>query len=797
MYSMSEPSRTDWSYGRWRPAVTLLCGLLLAGCGRPKPEAPSPPALPPVEAAAPVTLNAGEAFHFADHYHGGEAPAELSRGADGRFRLKLGDARQPVLCVPAPYTIRQKVRLAKAGKLRLAFGMSPESWNKLGAGVRFCVRVRRTDEVADLLCREVKRWRGADAPHWSPVTLEIPACPDEEVEVELATEVIGTPREGPPEDFVTAYALWVNPTLVVPTDEPRPNIVVVFIDALRPDRLGCYGYPRDTSPFIDKIASEGIVFEDATSQATWTLPSTHSLLTSSYRFLNGSTIARSAASGVSEAEQLMLQPVAMPSSLQGELGKAGYATLACVGGGFLNPAMGFDWYWWPEHTPMLADQLGAVKRELSEGPHAPFFLFLHTYEVHNYFQGWAHCLDHFDRGYLGPLTDVRRLMEATLHGSPDALSSADLQYIWDLYDGEIRHTDRYLRAFLTWLLSEPWGKNTVVVIIADHGEALGGHGAMSHGGVPYREVAHVPLLVRLPDGRWGGRRIGEPVALVDLMPTLLEVAGAEPPSGMVGRSLVPLLAGAESGEAPPILCESLGAGLLVYADDWSYLTYRGGRDEALYDLARDPAQMTNLAEAAPEQLRRMRRALSELAMRAARGYRVVVAGPRPDEVTIELECDGPLSYLDVPTLQHRSDLQVGEARDVPNANGDTGAARAGHRVTLRVRGGDDPQVLLFEPLDPKASCTLSARAGGKPVEAERFHLGADAERPERSPITIGPAMRTLLAAEEPPVAADEDTWGVWLWMPAHAAQMQASQRASAAELPQALLDQLQTLGYLR
>jgi hypothetical protein len=535
----------------------------------------------------------------------------------------------------------------------------------------------------------------------------------------------------------------------------------------------------------------------STAQATWTLPSILSLLTSSYHLTRGSRIGASAAGAEGDEDRLPYpQPAAMRASLQGELRKAGYTSLACVGGGFMSPALGwdsgFDWYWSPEHAPMLPDQLGAVKRRLEGEPDTPFFLLLHTYEIHNYFQGWAHSLDRFDQGYLGPLTDPRRLVDAALHGTPEQLSAADLQYVLDLYDGEIRHTDRYLRLFFDWLAEQTWGTNTLVVVTADHGEALGGHGAMSHGGVPYQDVARVPLLVRLPDGRWAGRRVTQPVALVDLMPSLLELAGAPLPDGLAGRSLVPLMKGDGQSTSPAILCESRGAALLARDGRWCYVGWRGEEEEELYDLARDPGQSRNLADESPERVKAMRGVLAQLTMRAARGYRVVVAGRRPDPVTIELECDGAFSYLDVPTLRRADEFAV----TAPGGGDPSGGSRR-HRVRLSLSAGEDPHVILFERADADSTVLVSASIAGRAADPTRFHLGRERRAPGSVPVSIGPASTALLRADDPPVAATPGTWGIWIWLPTNAAPAGPERTSAAQELPESVREQLRTLGYLR
>jgi hypothetical protein len=723
----------------------------------------------------------------------------MSVSADGHLRILLRDARLPAIAAPAPYAMKQKLRLPEGGRLRVAFGAARSSWDKSGGGILFSVRMRSDDGTVTLLSEEVKRWRGEDDTNWVPVVLHLPPSGEGEVEIELATEPVGPAREGEPEDFIAAHAVWLDPAIFVPARAPRPNIVVVIIDALRPDHLGCYGYDRSTSPFLDSFAAQGIVFEDASAQATWTMPSIQSLLTSTYRFLCGARVGKITIPGEDE-EELFLQPVSMPVSLQGELRAAGYESLACVGGGFLDPALGFDagfdWYWSPKHKPMLPNQLAVVKERLSGGSDRPFFLLLHTHEVHNYFQGWAHRIEEFDRGYLGPLTDPRLLMDAALRGDPDELPPADLQYIVDLYDGEILHTDRYLRLFFDWLLSQPWGANTLIVITADHGQGLGGHGVMSHGGVPYQSLARVPLIVRVPGvlPRAAPRRVRQPVALVDLMPSLLDAAGAEPPASCVGRSLMPVLAGAPL-EDRPVFSESAGAGVMARKGDWCYISSRGEQDEELYDLSSDPGQTRSIAESSPEQLDEMRHVLADLAMRAARGYRLAVVGPRTQQLTIELTSNAPLAYLDMPTALDRDAISV--AHKPAAQPGQPGGSAAAHRASIRLPPGDTPQVVLFDPDDPQGTITVAVRSDQGAVGADKFHLGERGQQPAALPLVIGRAAEALLAAGEPPVAADADEFAIWVWLPPGASQAGAAQQLPAGELPEELTEHLRSLGYLR
>jgi len=768
---------------------------LAAGCGRPKPPAAAAPPKPVIESGAPLTLVPGSVFRFAGHFHGGKAPEGLPLSSDGERRIVLGDVRRPALCARAPYVIRQTLFLPHGARLRLAFGLAPGSWNKSGGAVRFTVKATVDGNAATLLSSELLRWDGPETVNWRPAELELPAG---EVEIELATGVLGARRVNGAARSAAAYALWVDPVVVVPSPSPQPNIVLVVVDALRADHLSCYGYGRATSPRLDSLARRGVVFEEAASQGTWTLPSVTSLLTSTYRLVRRPWRP-------DERTQPQIHSSSFPAfpphgSLQSQLRDAGYETAACVGGGFLDPALGFDsgfdWYWSPKHTPMLPNQLSVAEDKLGSESSSPFFLLLHTFEVHNYFQGWAHDISLFDRGYLGPLTDPRLLMDADLNKSPSELSAADLQYLVDLYDGEIHHTDRYLGLFFDWLLAHPWGRNTVIAVTADHGEGLGDHDTITHGGSPYHSVVHVPLILFSRDGRWGARRVREPVALTDLMPTLLDLAGAPSPADLAGRSLLPLME-SEKQQVRPVFSESRGAALMARDERSWYLTYRGERPEELYDVVADPEQAHNIAGSSPAELSRMRRVMAGFAMQAARGYRLVVAGSRTAAVTIGLESAAGFASFDVPTQRSGQEVKSEVVYPTPSARQAQEKVPSKRRITVDVPAGSDVGVILFEPADPDSEVVVSVSSEGKPVARERIHLGRTGRSAASSTITIGAAGAALLNADQVPVPSDPATWGIWLWLPPRATEALRPRSSALEELPDALTEQLKALGYLR
>jgi len=770
----------------WRPLVAALALTLVGGSGRNAPVG--------VESRAEVRLAPGQVFRFVDRFRGGAAPSELPRGSDGRVQVQLGGAREPALCAPVPHVFRQALSLPAGARFRTAFGMSPGRRNPEFSRIRFTVRLRRNGKIAELLSEEVGRWAGGRGPAWTPVTFDLPPG---EVELYLITEAAGDVRPASPAAPGAACAVWVNPIVLAPAEAPPPNILLVLVDDLRPDHLGCYGYQRHTSPFLDSLAARGVLFEDANSQATWTFASVRGMLTSAHRFASFAPDV-SAPPSPTAGDRPRSEPVTIVTSLQGELRKAGYETMACVGGGYLDPRFGcdagFDWYWSPTTTPALADQISAVRERLQEIKPKPFFFFLHTYEVHQYRDGWGHGLDRFGHRYAGRLRDSRRLRQA-LEEDPHDLDPADLTYIGDLYDGEIWHTDRQLRSFVDWLSAEPWARDMIVVVVADHGEAFGEHGLMRHGGPPYRELTHVPFILYRSDGRWGGRRIRQAASLVDLAPTLLELAGVPQPSEMVGETLRPLIEGVPGG-ARPMLCGG-GNALMARDGPWWYMSWRGTRPDELYNLASDPEQERNLAGSERGALAKMRMVLAELAMQAAHGYHLAVVGRQRGTAVITVTSTAGFSYFDVPTLRASDRVEV-----QPIASGQTHAPAARNvseqqSVRIVLAAGDEPQVILFEPAKPGATVRVEARTEAGPVEAGRFHLGRSGISPRGVPVVIEPAARVSLASDHPPVRASAETWGLWLWRPSGPAPPAQPQLSEPERLPENLKRQMKSLGYLK
>jgi len=311
------------------------------------------------------------------------------------------------------------------------------------------------------------------------------------------------------------------------------NIILISVDSLRADHLGTYGYSRPTSPNIDALASGASVFERASSQAPWTLPSHVSLLTSLYPRSHQTTA-------------LNRSVPAAATTLAGELKQFGYRTHAIVSGPFMRSSFGmdrgFDHYdedlalggHSVSHRAVTSGQIHQRMNRLLDHTPAPFFLFLHYWDVHYDYLPPAPYDEMFDPDYRGDLSSEAFIRNDEIWSG---MPPRDLEHLIALYDGEIRYADAQLGRLLAWLKEREVFENTSILVTSDHGEEFSDHGSMEgHQWTLYDEVLRVPLVLRIP-GRAEGAVVEDLVDLLDLAPTLLESAGLASYPEFEGRSL--------------------------------------------------------------------------------------------------------------------------------------------------------------------------------------------------------------------------------------------------------------------
>jgi len=354
---------------------------------------------------------------------------------------------------------------------------------------------------------------------------------------------------------------------------PRTNVVLISIDTLRADHLSAYGYEFETTPNIDRVAEEGVLFENAIAETSWTLPAHASMLTGLPSLVH---------QVVFDGKRL----TEGHTTLAEVLSAAGYRTRAYVSGPYLHPIFGFDQgfetyevigetiYDEPgfsferlESDPAL--QLEFAEREIQSDRNltsgeiadavvgdleavqdAPFFLFLHFFDVHfDYIPPDAYQKK-FYPDYPGSLdaNDYATNPKVNAEMSPE-----DLRYVTSLYDGEILWTDEHIGRIMDALDEAGLHDNTLVVITSDHGEEFFEHGNKGHRYTLFDEQLLVPLVLRLPGTLPPGLRIPDQVRTIDLMPTILDIVGIPTDALMLGRSVLPLIDADSSEEERPAL----------------------------------------------------------------------------------------------------------------------------------------------------------------------------------------------------------------------------------------------------
>jgi len=402
------------------------------------------------------------------------------------------------------------------------------------------------------------------------------------------------------------FCLHWSPLVADNTPEPRPvNILLFDIDTLRADSLGCYGFPEDISPAIDRIARDSILFQNVYSQATWTLPSTISLLSSLYVDTHG----------IFDQHQRI--PEWPFLSLADLLRQAGYLTLGAVDGGFVSAeygfATGFHRYSERRDSEKPSKNSFYLALEMIHRFQAqPFFLFLQTYMVHEYF----HLTPEYTKGTLLPPPEVlgkksyaRYILDYYAGRQKETLSQEDFIFLNDLYRQGIRSTDFYFNRFISQLKSLDLYDNTWIIMTSDHGEGFGEYHnrqafrSLMHGRPPYEDQARIPLIMKFPK-RWnipGGRVVTRKVNSVDILPTILDYLGLPEEGQMQGRSLKPLIEGAALEWQSPTLTGDPICGFAYVGEEGYKLLKMPALGETppnfeLYNLARDAGENSSLSK---------------------------------------------------------------------------------------------------------------------------------------------------------------------------------------------------------
>ncbi len=382
-----------------------------------------------------------------------------------------------------------------------------------------------------------------------------------------------------------------------------PDVIVVLVDTLRADHVGAFGGPPGLTPFLDSFAASGVAFTHAYSTSSFTNPAVASLFTSRYPSQHHVTRSDS---------QLGTDELTLATVLE----RARYRCFGFVGNMVLAPALGFgqgfdSWFAFTRYdTKQRADDINAeairfydeqvLAKPWSRWTRRPLFLYLHYMEPHAPYEPPQSA--RVDRvGAPPPGVDEAAATAKLLDVNRwDELSSDEVTYLASLYRAEVAALDASLANLFQQLQSRGILDHAIVVITADHGEEFREHGQLAHGSSLFEEVVRIPLIVAGP-GLPSHRVVAEPVSLVDIAPTVLDLLGLPPEPRFEGRSLRERLAG---GDAPDIFLELLPPsttgdlrrhaaglvrdGLKVLEPPWPD---QADRRAKAYDLREDPHEM--------------------------------------------------------------------------------------------------------------------------------------------------------------------------------------------------------------
>ncbi len=389
---------------------------------------------------------------------------------------------------------------------------------------------------------------------------------------------------------------------------PLANIVVVSIDTLRADHLGCYGYFRDTSPQLDALAAESILFERCLAPMATTLPSHVTLFTGTSPIEHG-ILANFVHGG------RRYRPSEGMITLAMYLKGLGYDTAAFVSALPLKRRMGldpgFDVYSNPSEPQRRAHETNwNVMTWLQQPRDRPFLLWVHYFDPHSTFDPPAPYDESFRAGDgVEEYIAARRIGE--LEERPTGQASESVESI-NLYDGEIRYTDEQLGKLLQTLRALPSWERTLVAVVGDHGEGLNQHGMPGHGQT-WDEQLHVPFLIRAPGHT--PRRVATTSAIADVVPTLLGLIELPGEAAFVAQmSGIDVLAqddaeryvvGQSSGRQEEFDLERTWC---LTGQRWKLVRHASGALE-LYDRARDPHELSDVSADHPDVLSRLSFAL--------------------------------------------------------------------------------------------------------------------------------------------------------------------------------------------
>lgn len=361
----------------------------------------------------------------------------------------------------------------------------------------------------------------------------------------------------------TTQAILSRQPTLEKSEDPY-NIILITISSLRADHIGCLGYDKNTTPNFDSFAKQNILFKNTFATSSWMMPAYGSIITSLYPGTHGATHINKTLSH----KNITLAEI---------LARNGFHCAGFCCNPRLSREKGFDqgFHLYDDYSAeIIMETLAPENRTsfdinktrtndlindaviswLKNNTAYPFFLFVHYYDNH-----WDYLPPHpydktYDPNYQGPI-DGTNISNEPLYSNPPA--QEDLQHIIALYDGEIKQTDKDLGELLEFLKQTGLMHNSIIIVVADHGEQFYEHGHTSHHGI-YDELIHIPMAIAVPEKNQTPRVINSLASQLDLLPTILDYLKLPIPEHCRGKSLRPLISGRQNRLRDFIFAEYTG-----------------------------------------------------------------------------------------------------------------------------------------------------------------------------------------------------------------------------------------------
>jgi arylsulfatase A-like enzyme len=638
----------------------------------------------------------------------------------------------------------------EAAVLDVAVAVHKDAWSAhLNPGARFTVALAGdTGAPVTLAERVVQPGASDEGGRWLSLQIDLAAYGGQQVRLDFTARPLGS--------AAGHYAYWGNPVVhSTATDSAATPVILLSIDTLRTHHLGSYGYSRDTSSHLDAFAEEAVLFENAFTQDAWTLPSHTTMLTGLYP--KNHTVAM----GNSLPESI--------DTLQDVLGGAGYLSAGWSGiSAWFQPSYGhsrgFDFYEYPDGFRTITETQILAEKWISGHGAGNFFVFFHNYDVHSKSRldgftlpyevalpGYAHFAKAFNPP--PPLErpgQEKRLATDFLQNHNEGaivVTREERDYLIALYDDGIRYVDEAIGDFFDTLRERGLYDKALIIVTSDHGETFGEHGLYLHGQA-YDDQTRVPLIVRFPEGRFGGRRMSEIVELPDLFPTVLDVVGIDAPAPPDGQSLLALVEGGAEGQ-PYAYSERLSVHA-VQSAEWKLMRDSGKGTWELYDLEGDPEEQINRYDDAHEMGAALEEEWNRFYATDPAGIHVdVTAGDTPSKITFRVQSPEPLG---------EALLLYGEKYIFPEKNDSMSVTPARRVVSgyFRAADGDHDELIIRD---------RGAAAIQVEVASETPFVFI---RPNRSPVETTAISATMPLAEvtsptPPSIAEDYDLPVVRIW----------------------------------